>query len=202
MKLFERENDLSFFSHHLKTSHLAINAFREFQNIFKSQRKTIDYDDLESVWGFNFENKEPYLDTYIHILSETNFYETGLYLSEKTWKPIGHLQPFIMVNKPGALKELHRLGFKTFTPFINESYDDIQNDTERMEFIYSEIMRLNSLSFEEIHEWYKSIWDILIYNRNLLFEYADNKDLTENDFLTTLRNRINEKAGKNSTRLV
>jgi hypothetical protein len=202
MKLFERENDLSFFSHHLKTSHLAINAFREFQNIFKSQRKTIDYDDLESVWGFNFENKEPYLDTYIHILSETNFYETGLYLSEKTWKPIGHLQPFIMVNKPGALKELHRLGFKTFTPFINESYDDIQNDTERMEFIYSEIMRLNSLSFEEIHEWYKSIWDILIYNRNLLFEYADNKDLTENDFLTTLRNRINEKAGKNNTRLV
>lgn len=194
MKMFERENDLSFFSHHLKTSHLALNSFKEFQNLIKLERKTIDYDDLESVWGFNFENKEPYLDSYIHILSETNFYETGLYLSEKTWKPIGHLQPFIMVNKPGALKELHNLGFKTFSPFINEEYDNIENDSERMEFIYSEIMRLDSLPIEDIHNWYKSIWDILIYNRNLLFEYSDKKDEMENDFLTTLKKRINEKA--------
>ena len=55
-------------------------------------------------------------------------------------------------------------------------------------------MRLNSLSVEEIHNWYKSIWDILIYNRNLLFEYSDKKDEIENDFLTTLKKRINEKA--------
>jgi len=194
MKMFERENDLSFFSHHLRTSHLALNSFKEFQNLVKLERKTIDYTDLESVWGFNFENKEPYLDSYIHILSETNFYETGLYLSEKTWKPIGHLQPFIMVNKPGALKELQNLGFKTFAPFINEEYDTIENDSERMEFIYSEIMRLNSLSIEEIHNWYKSIYDILIYNRNLLFEYSDKKDELENNFLTTLKKLINEKS--------
>ncbi len=194
MKMFERENDLSFFSHHLRTSHLALNSFKEFQNLVKLERKTIDYTDLESVWGFNFENKEPYLDSYIHILSETNFYETGLYLSEKTWKPIGHLQPFIMVNKPGALKELQNLGFKTFAPFINEEYDTIKNDSERMEFIYSEIMRLNSLSIEEIHNWYKSIYDILIYNRNLLFEYSDKKDELENNFLTTLKKLINEKS--------
>lgn len=202
MKMFDRENDLSFFSHHLKTSHLAMNSFREFQNLVKSKRKTIDYDDIESVWGFNFENKQPYLDTYIHILSETNFYETGLYLSEKTWKPIGHLQPFIMINKPGALKEIHNLGFKTFSPFINEEYDNIEDDSERMEFIYAEIMRLNSLSIEEIHNWYKTIWDILIYNRNLLFDYADKKDWMEHNFITTLRDDINEKNNKNNTRLV
>jgi hypothetical protein len=194
IKMFERENDLSFFSHHLRTSHLALNSFKEFQNLVKLGKKTIDYTDLESVWGFNFENKEPYLDSYIHILSETNFYETGLYLSEKTWKPIGHLQPFIMVNKPGALKELHNLGFKTFAPFINEEYDTIENDSERMEFIYSEILRLNALPIEEIHNWYKSIYDILIYNRNLLFEYSDKKDEMVNTFLITLKKTINEKS--------
>jgi hypothetical protein len=99
-----------------------------------------------------------------------------------------------MVNKPGALKELHNLGFKTFTPFINEEYDTIENDSERMEFIYSEILRLNSLSIEEIHNWYKSIYDILIYNRNLLFEYSDKKDEMETIFLTTLKKTINEKS--------
>ena len=192
--MFERENNLSFFSHHLHTSNLALSAYKEFQNLIKLKKQTIDYEDIESIWGFNFENKEPYLNSYIHILSETNFYETGLYLSEKTWKPIGHLQPFIMINKAGALVELKKLGFKTFSPFINEEYDNIKDDAERMEFIYAEIMRLNSLSFEELNEWYKSIFEILIYNRDLLFEYANNKDKIESEFIINLKKTINEKA--------
>ena len=99
-----------------------------------------------------------------------------------------------MVNKPGAIAELKKLGFKTFSPFINEEYDNIKDDAERMEFIYSEIMRLNSLSFEELNEWYKSIFEILIYNRDLLFEYANSKDTIESEFIINLKKTINEKA--------
>lgn len=159
----------------------------EYEKLKKENPKQIiDYDDLVNVWGFNFENKEPYLNSYIHITSETNFFEIGGYLSEKTWKPIGHLQPFIFMGPAFALVELRKLGFKTFAPFIDESYD-IELDPElRFKMIMSEIERLSKLDIKEIHEWYNSIYsDILIHNQNLLFSYSEDKkslDIVINQF--------------------
>lgn len=186
IKLFDRENDLDFYLHHIGNE-IGKEIYNKSLDIIKNKKQTIDYTDINSVWGFNFENKEPYLDSYIHICNETNFYEDGLYLSEKTWKPIGHLQPFIQVNKNGALEELKKLGFKTFEPFIDESYDLEKDDVKRMKMISSEILRINSLPIEEINSWYHSINDILIHNQQLLFEYADSKQNTEREFLTNLK---------------
>jgi len=187
IKLFDRENDLDFYSHHAGDD-VATELYNNSIDIIKNKIQTIDYDDINSVWGFNFENKKPYLDSYISIVTETNFYEEGLYLSEKTWKPIGHLQPFIQVNKSGALKELHSLGFKTFSPFINEEYDNEPDDNKRIKMISSEIHRLNNLSTSEIHLWYHSILDILIHNQEVLFKYAENKQEIEREFITKLKN--------------
>lgn len=188
MELYYRENNHYFYEHHLVKDEKLINdCFNESKKLFKIKKKTIDYDDIDSVWGFNFENKEPYLESYINICSETNFHEEGLYFSEKTWKPIGHIQPFIQVNRPNALKELKRMGFKTFHPFINEEYDDIKNDGERLIFISNEIKRINNLSSQEIHDWYYSIMDILIYNRNLLFDFTKNAESIQRGYLDKIK---------------
>ena len=142
----------------------------------ENPKQTIDYEDLENVWGFNFENKEPYLDSYIHITSETNFFEIGGYFSEKTWKPIGHLQPFIFMGPANGLKEMKKLGFKTFSPYICEDYDNELDPEKRFNLIIDEIERLSKIPIEEIHEWYKSIYEnVLVYNQKKLFEYADYK---------------------------
>lgn len=186
IKLFDRENDLDFYLHHAGND-IGEELYKKSFSIIENKLETIDYDDINSVWGFNFENKKPYLDSYISIVTETNFYEEGLYLSEKTWKPIGHLQPFIQVNKPGALQELKNLGFKTFSPFINEDYDTEPDNAKRIKMIASEITRLNNLSTDEIHTWYHSILDILIYNQTLLFQYADTKQETEREFILKLK---------------
>lgn len=158
--------------------------YKIYSDVIKTHpKKIIDYDDLENVWGFNFENKQPYLDSYIHITSETNFFETGGYFSEKTWKPIGNLQPFIMMGSYRSLEELKNLGFKTFHPFIDESYDLIENNEDRFTFIINEINRISKLPISEIHEWYHSIYDdILVHNQNLLMDYDNN-----------LHNKINKR---------
>jgi hypothetical protein len=150
---------------------------RTFNKLLKENPKqTIDYDDLENVWGFNFETKEPYLDSYIHITSETNFFEIGGYFSEKTWKPIGHLQPFIFLGPAHGLKEMKKLGFKTFSPYICEDYDNELDPEKRFNMIIQEIERLSKIPMEEIRDWYKSIYnDVLIYNRDKFFEYSDYK---------------------------
>jgi hypothetical protein len=79
---------------------------------------------------------------------------------------------------PGALKLLQSLGFKTFSPFIDESYDDELDEGKRLGMIYQEIVILSSMSKEEIHAWYWSMEDILIHNQSHLLSLRDNEDLT------------------------
>lgn len=167
------------------------NLIKLIQNEFEllkasNPKKTIDYEDLENVWGFNFEKKESYLDSYIHITSETNFFEIGGYLSEKTWKPFGHLQPFIFLGPAFALRELKNLGFKTFSPFIDESYDNELDPELRFKMVIKEIERISQIDIMEIHNWYNSIYnDILVHNQKILFENSDylkNSNFVEEKF--------------------
>lgn len=114
-------------------------------------------------------------DSYFYICTET--YTTGDYksLTEKVFKPILNFQPFLFVAYPGALALLRKLGFKTFSPFINEDYDEEPDKVKRIHMIYEEITRLCSMSKEEIHAWYWSMTDILAHNhRHFLEIYKDN----------------------------
>jgi hypothetical protein len=69
-----------------------------------------------------------------------------------------------------ALKKLREYGFKTFEPFIDESYDGIVNSDIRFGAIEKEINKLCNKSIEEIHEWYWSIEDILKHNYYHFYE--------------------------------
>ena len=99
---------------------------------------------------------------------------------------MAHLHPFVHVLE-NTLSELKKLGFKTFEPFINEDYDNEVDDRKRMDMIYKEISKINKLSIEEIQEWYYSIYDKLIYNRDLLFSFSNQERKNRNDYLKNLR---------------
>ncbi len=125
----------------------------------------------EQKSGFSTENtkKEWYTSTYVHLISETRFQNGQTpFISEKTWRPIANLQPFIMVGNHHSLRVIHDLGFKTFHPFIDESYDEETNYRVRMEKIEKEIVKLNNMPIQELHDWYHSVKDILIHNQNHL----------------------------------
>jgi hypothetical protein len=66
--------------------------------------------------------------------------------TEKMYKPIACRRPFIVFSTPWFLKEFKNLGYKTFHPYIDESYDNIQDDVERLHAIAKEVKRLCSLS--------------------------------------------------------
>ena len=123
-------------------------------------------------------NKTHYIDSYLHITSETQFNTSGTpFMSEKTWRPILNLQPFIYVGNHLALNMLHELGFKTFHPFIDESYDKEANTAKRWQLIEREIAKFSQMAIEDIHNWYYSIKDILIYNQEQLFKYANHNPI-------------------------
>ncbi len=117
--------------------------------------------------------KDLYLQSYIQLVSETMFGdERSPFFSEKIWRPIINMQPFIVMGSQNSLYILKSLGFKTFSPFIDESYDTELDPVIRFKKIMDEVVRINNMDIKEIHEWYYSIVDKLIYNQILLTKYA------------------------------
>ena len=133
-----------------------------------------------STSGWGKLSGEMHKHSYLYIASET--YVRGDYksLTEKVFKPLANLQPFVFIAFPGALAELQKLGFKTFSPFINESYDSEQDYKTRMHMIAAEINRIVSMSKEEIHNWFWSMKEILIHNQQRLLEIHKDSDASLN----------------------
>ena len=92
-----------------------------------------------------------------------------VHITEKTYRNIIYKKPFIILGQPRQLEFLHKLGYKTFSPIINESYDSNEDSAERFYLVMKEVKRLCSKSKEELIEMFKQVDDILNYNYNLYF---------------------------------
>jgi len=136
----------------------------------------LDTNDLElekkAHFGSKNNKKEWYNNSYFHIVTET-YFGPNVFLSEKIFKPIANLQPFLVLGDYLTLFELKKLGFKTFEPFIDESYDTERDSYKRMELLEKEIIKLKNMSIDEIHNWYYSIVDILIFNKKHLYSFEN-----------------------------
>ena len=148
------------------------NEFKEF--LYNTKHNKIDNADLSTLTGYNSEFINVYENSYITVVTETYFFEPYYYMSEKSFKPMVHHHPFIIMGRPYSLKYLKDIGFKTFHPFINENYDTIENDNDRFNAIVNEIKRLDKLSNEELYDLNKSLNSILEYNQNFLIERGKN----------------------------
>lgn len=118
-----------------------------------------------------------YNDSYFSLIHETIFYKESfngfghiptLFLTEKTYKTIAAKHPFIIAQRPGILSALHSEGYKTFSPYIDETYDTIDNDRDRLNAIYNEVLRLSYYTDEEWLEFQHNVKDIVDHNYELL----------------------------------
>lgn len=102
---------------------------------------------------------------FINVTTETFFFENNmLFFSEKIFKPLLSLQPFILLGNAHSLALLREMGYKTFHPFINEEYDSIDDGQERMNCILAEIDRLSKFSQQEMLTLIDKVSDICIHN--------------------------------------
>ena len=132
-----------------------------------------DFKTCHSVTHFNINH---YLDTYFTICTEshcTDREESGnaLAFTEKTLKPIMNFHPFILVANAGSLKHLKEYGFKTFSPFIDESYDDIVETNKRLVKVMNEVERVCKIPESALKDIYKDLLSKVVHNQNKIFEY-------------------------------
>lgn len=152
----------------------------DFLNLVTQTSSVLDIDDLQKISGMGFENKDIYLNTYLSIVTESVYFQKDKefpagYLSEKIWKPVGHCQPFILAGPANSLKHIReRFGYKTFHPYIDESYDMEYDDFKRLEMIKIEIDKFSKKSKEEKDQFLNDVKNICVYNQNLLLQYAKN----------------------------
>ena len=144
-----------------------------------AQRLVIDDYDVTKPQGPVVSNH--YEQSMISIVTETTYENGDVFLSEKTWKTIAHAHPFILVGPANSLEKLRQFGFKTFAPFINESYDSIVDNNQRMAAIVAEIKRISSLDEFSKRATYEAIAAIAAQNKKF-FDEQFNKELTVGDF--------------------
>lgn len=142
-----------------------------------------------NVSGWGDKHSEPNKNSYFYIASETYVHGEYKSLTEKVFKPIINFQPFVFIAFHGALEELRKLGFKTFSPFIDESYDTEPDYAKRMQMIFAEIKKVCEMSKEDIHNWYWSMEETLIHNHRHLLELHKNEPNVL-EFIKYLHDRV------------
>jgi hypothetical protein len=147
-------------------------------DLMKNKSSIVDYADIANVHGYGFESKQIYLDTFFHIVGETIYYQDECpsgYVSEKPFKPMAHFQPFVFAGPCGVLNHLKEIGFKTFHPYIDETYDTIEDDNLRMDEIRKVIIKLGNMSKDEMIQFTLDVKHILYHNYRTLFNYGTNQ---------------------------
>lgn len=114
-------------------------------------------------------NSQDYSSARIEVVLETLFDDQRQHLTEKALRPIACGKPFILAATLGSLSYLRDYGFETFSPWINESYDDIVDPVDRLQAIVAEMQRIKNLSEPQQQELLQNINLIAARNKKLFF---------------------------------
>lgn len=110
---------------------------------------------------------EHFEDSYLNVILETHLdadQSGGVFLTEKTFKPIKNSQLFIFFGAQGSVAQLRRMGYNTFDEVIDHSYDSIENNTQRWNRAYQEFERLMRI---DLHQIYIRCQSALEHNQQL-----------------------------------
>lgn len=90
------------------------------------------------------------LDSYINMVTDT-YFEGDVFVSEKVYTAIAHGQIFLMLAPAGTLAYLRSRGYQTFSDHIDESYDIIENNFQRLEAVTKLLIHLAQSDLEKLY---------------------------------------------------
>ena len=154
--------------------------------LFRSSKRRLFWVSNGFEWGEIYLEARPYLDTYFSLVTETVFYQPWSFRTEKIAKClyIGH--PWICAANTGFYRDLRDLGFQTFDPIIDESFDSIDDPTDRLARIVAVI---RDLCGQNMLQFMKAVEPICKYNQQHLLEFTARHRA---EFATRLLTYINE----------
>ena len=154
-----------------------------------NSKYSITEDDSYATWGANdvvdsiaipndiysLGRLDIWSQSFINIVSETEFTPHSCFLSEKTFKPIIGLRPFIINGNPNIYNWLQQAGFDCFADLF--PVDKIINCTNTAQ---AHDLIIDCLKFYQDKDWasiYKSIYPRLLKNKEHFNEYSRNNTI-------------------------
>lgn len=126
-----------------------------------------EYDINVSLHNMAFDkNIEKFYSAYLHIVSETWFNNRSetIFFSEKIFKPVVYFQPFVLFNHHRSLAEFKLLGYETFSEFIDESYDFIEDDNKRFYSAVESVFKFIKQNDKTLSNIMKKSFPIMAHN--------------------------------------
>jgi hypothetical protein len=122
---------------------------------------------FDNKWGDVYIKSNLYLDTYFSVVTETVFEYPYSFRTEKIWKPVAVGHPWIAVANQGFYRDMHNIGFKTFGHIIDESFDTIENNHDRLDRI---ALIIEDLCQQDLASFLNECYNICKYNQQHLAE--------------------------------
>ena len=102
--------------------------------------------------------------TWFSATTETEMSGTKDYVTEKPFKALLNFHPQVIFGNPGALERLQSFGFQSFSPWIDESYDQEADPRRRFELVYAEVRRLCAADEAEMPRLEQGLSEVLVAN--------------------------------------
>ena len=99
--------------------------------------------------------QEHHENSYCNIVLESQFdvdQSRGVFVTEKTFKPIKHGQLFFIAGAAGTLDVLRNLGYRVFDSVLDNAYDLIQDHTLRCEALIKAIAQARAQGLDQIFQ--------------------------------------------------
>lgn len=109
-------------------------------------------------------------NSYLNVVLETHFdadQSNGAFITEKTFKPIKHGQPFIIFGTAHSVKTLKTLGYRTFDDIVDSSYDSLEDPNQRFWEAVNLLDLLLMMGDRGLHDLYQKCWSDLVHNQKM-----------------------------------
>jgi hypothetical protein len=144
-------------------------SYRNRLSTLESDRQFKKYELFNNEWGEIYIQPEAYIDSYFSLVTETVFNYPFSFRTEKIWKPVAMGHPWIAVANCGYYKDIKNLGFQTFDHVLDESFDQIENNQDRIARI-AEIVE--DLCQQDLAAFLEECYNVCKYNQQHLAEMS------------------------------
>jgi hypothetical protein len=101
--------------------------------------------------------------THYTAMIETTIHNDFAMFSEKEAKPIVAKRPFVIFGSCRQLEAFRSLGFMSFAPVIDESYDLIEDKHERWHKALDSMLELTKVNHIKVHN---ELAEVLVHNKD------------------------------------
>ncbi len=101
-----------------------IELSQQEQDLWQSSPKKIVYAQKKNYLSLDL---PPLNESYFHLAMETTVLP-GVFITEKTWKPLASKVPFLIYGNPATMEFLKARGIDTYDDVIDHKYYDTESD--------------------------------------------------------------------------